>query len=481
MNQEKTQPRTGRARHTVIVSDLHLWQAAPPCGSWMRYRQRDLFPDRELTALTATLERSIAPGDLELVLAGDVLDFDVPAVQGGEVAREVAPADEAGTLRVVGGILDDHAEVWTALARLILRGDRVVLLAGNHDLPLVFEGVRALVRERLVAAAARLAAGPVDVARIARGVVFRAWFHRTDAGVHVEHGSQYDTYCAVAYPMTPALPASGGLPPTMGSLAMRELVAKLGFFNPNVDSTFLLTARGYFQHWVRYYAFTRRSLVLTWLAGSLRIAFGLAVRREADDPARVARDVAAAAAETGCDVATIEAHRALFDRPSLGRVARLLALDRLGLAVGLLLAIAIAVGAKAVAVGVLIAIATTAGAIALRVSSGAHELDAGYDRIERTQREIARLHDARAVVFGHTHVPEGAWDEAGVFFGNSGTWAPTFADVACTEPLRHGSPFVWLRDEGELAGGLYRFVDGRVEPVAARIGSRGLRTPRAAA
>ena len=81
--------------------------------------------------------------------------------------------------------------------------------------------------------------------------------------------------------------------------------------------------------------------------------------------------MAAAAAETGCDVATIEAHRSLFDRPSLGRVARLLALDRLGFAVGLLLALAIAVGAKAIALGALIATADTAGAIALRVSSGA--------------------------------------------------------------------------------------------------------------
>jgi hypothetical protein len=128
-------PRTHRARHTVVASDLH--QAAPPDGPWMRHRHQGLFPDRHLAALLATRDAAVPARDRELVLSGDVVDFDVPAVHDGRLARDVAPTDEAGALRVAGGTLDDHPGVIDALARLLLRGHRVVSLRGNHDLPLV--------------------------------------------------------------------------------------------------------------------------------------------------------------------------------------------------------------------------------------------------------------------------------------------------------------------------------------------------------
>ena len=70
------------------------------------------------------------------------------------------------------------------------------------------------------------------------------------------------------------------------------------------------------------------------------------------------------------------------------------------------------------------------------------------------------MHKARAVVFGHTHMPEGVWEE-GVFYGNTGSWSAAYRDVACTEPISDERPLVWLTfAEGVLAGGLYAWKNG---------------------
>jgi hypothetical protein len=73
---------------------------------------------------------------------------------------------------------------------------------------------------------------------------------------------------------------------------------------------------------------------------------------------------------------------------------------------------------------------------------------------------VAKVHGARAVVFGHTHTPEGTWED-GVFYGNTGSWSAAYRDVACTEPLFEERPLVWLRtDGGALSGGLCVWKSG---------------------
>jgi hypothetical protein len=88
------------------------------------------------------------------------------------------------------------------------------------------------------------------------------------------------------------------------------------------------------------------------------------------------------------------------------------------------------------------------------------------------------------VIFGHTHNPEGAW-ENGVFFGNTGSWSAAYHDIECTKPLFDERPLVWLRSvvhprprhsmppvqassaprlhEVDLWGGLMVWKDGRFE------------------
>jgi hypothetical protein len=84
-----------------------------------------------------------------------------------------------------------------------------------------------------------------------------------------------------------------------------------------------------------------------------------------------------------------------------------------------------------------------------------------WQRVQRSARRVARAHKARAVVFGHTHHPEGVWED-GVVYGNSGTWSAAYKDLECTQPVDDERPLVWLRSEGStLSGGLVTWKEGR--------------------
>ena len=90
-------------------------------------------------------------------------------------------------------------------------------------------------------------------------------------------------------------------------------------------------------------------------------------------------------------------------------------------------------------------------------------IDELWRRVQRVARRVARVHRARAVVFGHTHKPEGVWED-GVFYGNTGSWSPAYKDIACREPLSDARPVVWLKsDGGALSGGLVTWRNGAFE------------------
>ena len=451
-------------RHTVILSDVHLWEAVSGDDLWMRYRQRRFFPDDALAALLAKLSADVPDGDFELVLNGDVFDFDVPRPDG----REDAAHTEADAAQRIGRILEDHPAFVDALAGLLARGHRVVFVSGNHDVQLVFPSVRAGILARLEAATARRMPRAAPCPNVRVRVLFRAWFHRTRDGVHVEHGHQYDPYCATRYPQAPFVPGTGSVQPTLSSLTMRHLAGRFGYFNPNADGTFLLTLPGYLSHWARYYLFSRRSLVLAWFVGTLRVVAELVLAQPREEVERALSILLRTARETGAALDALSEHAALFARQEFLRAARILWFDKLVL-LAALAAVCVATVAHAptgIALGALLAGVTLLAARVLPDGG----LDQVYARLAPTQREIAHIHSARAVVFGHTHIAQGAWSDD-LFVGNCGTWAPMFHDIACTRPVQVGFPFVWLRasEDGALHGGLYRVTDGVYAAVAGSV------------
>jgi hypothetical protein len=306
--------------------------------------------------------------------------------------------------------------------------------------------------------------------------LFRAWFHKTADGVVVEHGHLYDAYCTFRHPMAPFGPKPGEIPPNMGSLATRHLVSRMGFFNPHVDASYMLSALGYCVHWARYYMFSRRSLAFAWFFGALRTLTALVRHRHPSSRERRHANLAAASRETGSPLLSVARHARLFARPAdeaLFSVVRELWVDRIAL-LGLSALIATLCLLFATGHSTFGALLGPALLVAYEAAVPKHGLEVTWQRVQAATRHVARVERARAVVFGHTHHAVGDWED-GQFFGNSGSWSAAFRDLECTKPLSDERPLIWLTSdgtpEGELTGGLFAFKDGAIEP--RRVRERG--------
>lgn len=454
--------------HTVIISDIHLCELEPESGLWMRYRQRPYSPSPSIAQMLTQLRAKVRKAEgheLTLILNGDVFDFDAPHVVDGVSQFHDVPRDDAHAVPIMKNILADHPDFVDGLARVIADGHRVVFISGNHDPQLTLPGVRDVIREAIVRRAEETSSDPRET--LTDRVVFRAWFHRTEDGVHVEHGNQYDPYCSFQYPMAPYHRGSSRIRPTLGSLASRLMTSRMGFFNPHVDATYERTGLGYMKHWFRYYAGSRHSLALAWLLGSFR-TLGKLLR--IDDPGcdeRAEKNVAAAADETGVDPETVRRHVEIFAPPvdivEGRRVARELWVDRL-----LFSAFATTFGAAWLW---LAPSALWAGALAGPGLFAAYEMTVPKERVrdrwagvDSRAKDVARIQNSHVVVFGHTHHPYGRWED-GKFFGNSGSWSASYYDVACEKPVFPDRPLVWIRSKGErISGGLMAWTGEAFEP-----------------
>src|SRR5690349_10738664 len=134
-------------RHTVVLSDIHLAEAEPGTGLWMRYRQKDVSPDREIAGMLDELLRQVRGHALTLILNGDIFDFDAPRVINQESVFHDLPRDAQNAVPMVKSILDDHPIVIEALGRVVLEGHSIVLISGNHDVQLTLPEVRRVVAE----------------------------------------------------------------------------------------------------------------------------------------------------------------------------------------------------------------------------------------------------------------------------------------------------------------------------------------------
>ncbi len=447
--------------HTVVISDVHLCQSTSGDEVWMRYRQPRFSPDEDFGQLFEHLRDEARTAALTLVFNGDLFDFDAPTVVNGLVREESTTPTEHEAGDVLCQILADHPRFVGGIADLLVAGHTVVFVSGNHDAHLSWSGVRARLADALIDAVITRDSS-CDAQGIRSRIVFRSWFHRTADAIHIEHGHQYDHYCAFRHPMEPFTTDGRIVQPTMGSLSFRHLVARMGYFNPHVDSSFMLSAREYIAHWARYYARSPHSLAVTWARGAMRVMRELLEHRVPRADELIERASERSARETNAPLEALREHAKLFAQPSnehAHSALRELWLDRVALgSAGL-----VAIGAASLAGPV----ATTTAAVGSVAAIAAYELlvpkpplDDTYRHTARCQREIARIHDARAVVLGHTHQAFAHWED-GVFHGNCGTWSPAFRDAECTVPLTDGRPVIWLRSAGDaLEGGLYHWRRG---------------------
>jgi UDP-2,3-diacylglucosamine pyrophosphatase LpxH len=201
-------PRTAPAESLLVFSDVHLASDLNDSG---RSVPRSTAIDRDLAAMLAHYRKIAPPADRwRLVLAGDFVDFvgmSIDQRHGDELATQPTTAERAFGL---GGAEDHvrlklrravarHPDVFGELAAFVSAGNAVTFISGNHDLEMHWESVK----DDFVAL---LTCDDATKEDVGARVEFEPWFFYREGLVFIEHGHQYDPFCATPYVFAPLSP-----------------------------------------------------------------------------------------------------------------------------------------------------------------------------------------------------------------------------------------------------------------------------------
>lgn len=468
-----------KTRHTIVLSDLHLTEAE--AGSdrhphWKAYKRAEHFVDADFAQLLERLHAELPGEAIELVLNGDVFDFDSVLARPEEGAGfsvgwverlRGLNSEEQKSLFKLSRILHEHAVFVEALHLFVTRGHRVVFVIGNHDVELHWPSAH----EALLTAVTGGDAALRERVRIAD------WFYLSNHDTLIEHGHQHDEYCLVLDPMNPFVdgektPARVRLP--FGNLAERYMINGMGLFNPHVDKSFIKpNLLEYVRFFVREVIAIQPLLVWTWFWGAcvtlLHATWEGALPARKIEVAALKEKAEAIAQKSNVAAAEVWAMRELRAHPAVQtpwRVAQELWLDRVlvFLFAAIFSAASFALARQVADVSLswlgfpLLIAAPFVAAYLRQVRSQVTEAAA---RGRDVAASAARLLGVRRVIHGHTHDELHTWVK-GVEYLNTGTWSPAFHDLACTQ--RYGSMcFAWVRPASggeERIGSLFVFEHG---------------------
>ena len=202
----------------LVLSDVHLGSDLNDFGRPIR-RSRQV--DEDLVNLIIHY-RSITPPveRWHLVVAGDFIDFVGMAVRADGVnlatersgeEREHGLGNAVDHVRVkLQLVVQRHHDVFDALAGFVADGHALTFVHGNHDVEFHWDAVKADLRSVLFARASGAQRSVVDSAAFASRIAFHPWFFHVPGLVYIEHGHQYDSFCASQYVMAPLSAAHPG-------------------------------------------------------------------------------------------------------------------------------------------------------------------------------------------------------------------------------------------------------------------------------
>ncbi len=452
--------------HTFVVSDMHLSEAQevdPQRPLWMAYKRQEFFIDDDFAKFLEYIQEQ-TDGPIELILNGDIFDFDSVTA----LPEDQRPIDWLEKVRGLGSeewksvfkmkvIIEHHPSWFEALGEFINNGHRAVFIIGNHDVELYWPSVQKLVCNALgVDAPLGLLeegarhpqeAAPHDPSErlyTDDPVVFCNWFYLSGDDTYVSHGHQYDPNCVVNDPIDPLIEVHGEprVRVPFGDLAARYMLNGMGYFNPHQSENYIMNAVAYVRFFFKYMLRTQPLLIWTWFWGayatlwiSLRTHWVQAMR----DPLLVddkVRSIAMRSRATPSMVRKLNAVHVPSATNNPFRIARELWLDRaFFLLVALFLAWQVVLH---------INIAWPISPLWVFVPLGLFMLPyvAYASSVKPTVFQTPLLSEERAelvykitgmrrVVFGHTHQPK--CEQVGqVTLYNCGFWSQAFADPECT-------------------------------------------------
>jgi len=437
----------------------------------MAYKRREFFIDDDFARLLTYFDETVE-GPVELVLNGDVFDFDnvmqlpkSPPTRIDWLARLRGLSSEEWMSNFkIECIIRDHPTWFAALAAFINNGNRVVFVIGNHDLELNWPSVQAKVRSAIGS----------DDETVLR---FCQWFYLSGGDTFISHGHQYDPNCAVPDPIDPLIEVNGH--PRMrlpfGDNSARYMLNGMGFFNPHATENFIMTGWQYVRFFLRYALIAQPLLIWTWFWGAavtLAITMRDHIHAPMRDPLLVEEKVAAIARRSNTTPAIVRRLRALDVAPASSRpwlLLRELWLDRGLFLLGILFAawqliLHINIAVPISPWWVLAAIFFLLPPWFLYSSKVKSSVFAKPLLDERQAQIIADITGAERVVFGHTHAPQSI-SVGPVHQLNAGFWSPAFSEPECINRIGTQS-FVWIaRAPGaEVEAKLYEWPIGASAP-----------------
>lgn len=446
---------------TVVISDLHLSDADTGRTDkpfWKAYKRKEHFFDDDLIRMLRHVEQ-LASGPIELVLNGDVFDFDnvvgIPPNPEGKVSwlarwRGLGSEEWMSQFKI-RKILADHELLFSFLGEFLDRGNQIVFIHGNHDLELAWPSVREEIRRAM-----RL--GEINASN--ERLRFCDWFYVSEEDTYISHGHMYDPFCAVRHTIEPTIRLRPGGPPLVrlgfGDLSERYILNGMGYFNPHASSNYIMSAVEYVRFFWRYMARTQPFLLLTWLSGSL-VTFYVTMRHHLapriKDPLAIEERVGELATASQVEPKVVRQLHALNVAPAASnplRILRELWLDR-----ALLLIAAFYVASQ---VFLMVNIVLPASiwwflvplflllpfftAYAIGVKSQVFQ---GPMIDNETADLLYKITGCTRLIFGHNHEPEHS-RIGQLEYVNSGFWSPAYQEPECLNRIGTQT-FIWLKSD----------------------------------
>lgn len=444
---------------SIVLSDIHLSDAEPDHELrplWKKFKRKEFFIDQDFSNFLEKIQ-SESPNHIELILNGDIFDFDSVMKIPENPTFRLDPYElrfglnslEDKSIFKIDTILSEHSIFTEALSSFIRNGHSVIFVIGNHDIELNWIGVQNKIKEKL----------KID-SNHHKNIRFCEFFYISNKDTLVEHGHQYDPYCMSQDPINPVVKKHGEFRMRLpfGNLANRFMVNVMGFKNPHNDDTYVKTFKEFLEFFWKYEIRNQPLIVFDWLRGAIKTliySVGESFLPRVRDPLTYNIKLRKIAKKANSDVSTVLSLRENHAHPAVRKpisVIRELWLDRAFLLFGLILLAWQLFSMIAVFVSIsinwffvpLVIFLSFFGYYANGVGS---EIRVNQKLAEDSSILSAKLCKVQRIVLGHTH---SVYYNKKLFKNklyevlNPGTWSIYFKDIECTE--KHSLfTFVWIK------------------------------------
>jgi UDP-2,3-diacylglucosamine pyrophosphatase LpxH len=445
--------------YTAIVSDLHLTESEPYDKKrpfWKRYKSKEFFFDHEFSHFLIHLNQKTSGAPVELVLNGDIFDFDAVMKLPSEPYFHISwlekksglyPRPERAMFKMEH-IIHEHFIFFQALRDFIIRGNRVVLIIGNHDIELHFEEVQQVIIKQL------------DLPLfLQEQFVIVPWFYVSNGDTLIEHGNQYDPYCVFENPVNPFVYGRNfkTLLLPFGDMTCRYMLNGMGYFNPHVDSNYIMDLKGYVKFFFKYVVKTQPLLMITWFWRSI-VTLLLVLYERFFLHSQPLGHTLESRIEQIARVSQVSPSQVYQMRESSVQPATrnpVLLLQELWLDRALLFLLGISIifqffllinqVIKVSFFWAIIPLLLLAPLFIFYSKSVISQVANYKEPDDALLLNSAKINNVQRVVHGHTHEIRHEMRGA-VEYLNSGTWSPAFTDIECKEKI-DTKTFVWIEPQ----------------------------------